>query len=167
MKIRAGLGYDIHRLTENRRLYLGGILIPYNKGLLGFSDGDCLIHAVVDALLGAMGERDIGQHFPNSDPKNEGRRSTEFLDIVSGWLDERGFQVSHIDTVIIAEEPKLNPYVPAMKKSLASQLKILPEDIGIKIKTNEGLGAIGQGEAIAVWASVLLCFKGGVKESNG
>ena len=165
MKIRIGLGYDIHRLTEDRPLYLGGILIPYSRGLLGHSDGDCMIHAVVDALLGAMGERDIGQHFPNSDPKNEGRRSTEMLGVVSKWLYERGFQVSHIDTVIIAEEPKLNPYVSAMKESLCKLLKISPEDLGIKIKTNEGLGAIGRGEAIAVWASVLLCSKG-EKENN-
>lgn len=167
MRIKAGLGYDIHRLSENRPLYLGGILIPFHKGLLGFSDGDCLIHAIVDALLGAMGERDIGQHFPDSEPKNAGRRSTEILDIVSGWMDERGFQVSHIDIIIIAEEPKLNPYVPAMKEYLCSQLRISQGDIGIKIKTNEGLGEIGRGEAIAVWATVLLCCEEGGKEDDG
>jgi 2-C-methyl-D-erythritol 2,4-cyclodiphosphate synthase len=107
-----------------------------------------------------MGEKDIGQHFPDSDPKTRGRRSTEILEIVSGWLYKRGFQVSNIDTIIIAEEPKLNPYVEEMKESLCAHLKILPEDIGIKIKTNEGIGPIGRGEAIAAWASVLLSFKG-------
>lgn len=160
MKIKVGLGYDIHRLAKGRPLYLGGVHIPYNRGLLGHSDGDCLIHAVVDALLGAMGERDIGQHFPDSNPLNERRRSTEFLEIVSGWLYDRGFQMSHIDTVIIAEEPKLNPYVKGIKESLSGYLKILPDDIGIKIKTNEGLGSIGRGEAIAVWAVVLLYCNG-------
>ena len=159
MKIKLGLGYDIHRLVEERPLYLGGILIPYNRGLLGHSDGDCLIHAVVDALLGAMGERDIGQHFPDSDPLNKGRRSTEILAVVSGWMYDRGFQISHIDTIIIAEEPKLNPYVKAMKESLCTHLKISPDDIGIKIKTNEGIGSIGRGGAIAVWAAVLLAAK--------
>ncbi|MBN2245015.1 MAG: 2-C-methyl-D-erythritol 2,4-cyclodiphosphate synthase [Candidatus Aminicenantes bacterium] len=167
MKIKVGLGYDIHRLIENRPLYLGGILIPFHKGLIGHSDGDCLIHAIVDALLGAMGERDIGQHFSDSDPRNEGRRSTEILDVVSGWLEERGFQVEQIDTVIIAEEPKLNPYVSAMKESLGSRLMISREDIGIKIKTNEGLDAIGRGEAIAAWATVVLNRRGGDKKNDG
>ncbi len=167
MKIRVGLGYDIHRLIENRPLYLGGIQIPYYKGLLGHSDGDCLIHAIVDSFLGALGERDIGQQFPDSDPMNEGRRSTEMLDVVSGWLKERGFQIEHIDAVIIAEEPKLNPYVSAMKESLGSQLKIPQEDIGIKIKTNEGLDAIGRGEAIAAWVSVVLYCQEGEKNYDG
>lgn len=159
MKIKVGLGYDIHRLVEGRPLYLGGVHIPYNRGLLGHSDGDCLIHAVVDALLGAMGERDIGQHFPDSDPLNEGRRSTEFLVAAEGWLYDRGFQISHIDTVIIAEEPKLNPYVKGIKESLSAHLKISPDDIGMKIKTNEGIGPIGRKEAIAVWAAVLVYCK--------
>jgi len=160
LKIKVGIGYDIHRLVEERPLYLGGILIPYNRGLLGHSDGDCLIHAVVDALLGAMGERDIGQHFSDSDPVNAGRRSTEILDVVSGWMYDRGFQISHIDTIIIAEEPRLNPYVKVMKESLCAHLKISPGDIGMKVKTNEGIGSIGRREAIAVWAAVLLSSKG-------
>ena len=160
MKIKVGIGYDIHRLVEERPLYLGGIQIPYSRGLLGHSDGDCLIHAVVDALLGAMGERDIGQHFPDSDPVNAGRRSTEILDVVSGWMYDRGFQISHIDTIIIAEEPRLNPYVKGMKESLCAHLKISLSDIGMKIKTNEGIGSIGRREAIAVWAAVLLSSKG-------
>lgn len=159
MKIKVGLGYDIHRLVEGRPLYLGGVPIPYNRGLLGHSDGDCLIHAIVDALLGAMGEKDIGQHFPDSDPLNEGRRSTEFLEAAAGWLYDRGFLISHIDTVIIAEEPKLNPYVKGIKESLSDHLKISPDDIGMKIKTNEGIGSIGHKEAIAVWAAVLLYCK--------
>lgn len=160
MKIKVGLGYDIHRLVEGRPLFLGGVHIPHNRGLLGHSDGDCLIHAVIDALLGAMGERDIGQHFSDSDPLNEGRRSTEFLEAAAGWLYDRGFQIANIDTVIIAEEPKLNPYVKGIKESLSVQLKISAEDIGMKIKTNEGIGPIGRREAIAVWAAVILYSKG-------
>lgn len=156
MKIKTGLGYDVHKLEERRKLFLGGIEIPYHKGLLGHSDGDCLIHAIIDALLGAMGDKDIGQIFPDTDPQYKDIRSTELLNRIVSQLDEKNAEILNIDSIILAEEPHLSSYIPRMKEILCPILQIEQEDLGIKAKTNEGLGVIGQGEAIAAWAQVLI-----------
>ena len=161
MKIRVGLGYDIHRLSEGRPLYLGGVKIPFPKGLLGHSDGDCLIHALVDAILGAMGERDIGGLFPDSDPRFKDIESVKLLERTAGMLWERKGKILNADTLIIAQEPRLAEYIPGMKEALCPLLKVEGSALGIKPRTNEGLGEIGQGEAIAAWATVLLQLDGG------
>ncbi len=154
--IRVGLGYDIHRLEEGRRLFLGGVEIDFGKGLRGHSDGDCLIHAIIDALLGAAGKQDIGQHFPDSDPQYKDVRSTELLNKVMDLMRERKMEIVNVDSIVIAEEPKLGPYIPQMKKTLGPILGVREDDLGIKAKTNEGMGMIGEGEAIAAWAQVLV-----------
>ena len=156
MKIRTGIGYDIHKLEEGRKLFLGGVEIPSSKGLIGHSDGDCLIHAIIDALLGALGERDIGQLFPDSDPEYKDVRSTELLKEVISRLKKNKITIVNIDSIIIAEEPMLAPYIPRMKEELCPILWIERDDFGIKAKTNEGIGEIGRGEAIASWAQVLV-----------
>ena len=156
MKIRVGFGYDIHVLKEGRALYLGGVDIPFSKGLLGHSDGDCLIHAIADALLGAMGEKDIGQMFPDSDPAYKNIRSTRFLEAVIGRLIEKKMVISNVDSVIICQEPHLADQVVRMKEVLCPILQIRPDSLGIKPRTNEGLGAIGQGDAVAAMATVLI-----------
>lgn len=156
LKIKSGLGYDIHRLVEGRKLFLGGVEIPFAKGLLGHSDGDCLIHAIIDALLGALGEKDIGSHFPETDGRFKDIRSTKLLEEVAQKLDRDKVRIAHVDSLVIAEEPRLTPIIPEMKKVLCSILEIEPQDLGIKARTNEALDAIGQGEAIAAWATVLL-----------
>ena len=138
MKIKAGIGYDIHKLEEERKLYLGGIEIPFPKGLLGHSDGDCLIHAIIDALLGAAGEGDIGQLFPDTDPRYRGVRSTELLEKVAAKLEARRMEIVNIDTMVIAEEPKLSPYISSMQETLSLILGVEKSDIGIKAKTDEG-----------------------------
>jgi 2-C-methyl-D-erythritol 2,4-cyclodiphosphate synthase len=147
-----GLGYDIHRLVENRKLYLGGVKIEFDKGLAGHSDGDVLLHAICDALLGAARLGDIGSHFPDNDERYKGISSIELLKSVSKFLENSGFLVKNIDTVIITEAPKLHGYVDKMKKNIANVLKISVDTISIKAKTNEGLGDIGQSKAIAAWA---------------
>lgn len=159
MKIRAGLGYDIHRLEEGRRLFLGGVEIDFAKGLKGHSDGDCLIHAIIDALLGAAGKDDIGQHFPDTNPQYKDVRSTELLKKVMDLLRERKIEILSVDTIVIAEKPKLGPYIPKMKETLGPILGVGQDGLGIKAKTNEGMGAIGEGEAIAAWAQVLVWEK--------
>ena len=156
MKIRIGLGYDIHPLSEGRILYLGGVEIPYTKGLLGHSDGDCLIHAIADALLGALGEKDIGQLFPDTDPAYKDIRSTRLLEAVVGRIVEKKMAINNVDTVIICQEPRLAEQVIRMKEVLCPILKIRPDSLGIKPRTNEGLGAIGRGDAIAAMATVLI-----------
>jgi len=156
LKIKTGLGYDIHKLEERRKLFLGGIEIPYHKGLLGHSDGDCLIHAIIDALLGAMGDKDIGQIFPDTDPEYKDIRSTELLNRIVSQLDGKNAEILNIDSIILAEEPHFSSYIPRMKEILCPILQIGQEDLGIKAKTNEGLGVIGRGEAIAAWAQVLI-----------
>lgn len=156
MKIKTGLGFDIHKLEKGRKLFLGGIEIPFPKGLVGHSDGDCLIHAIIDGLLGAAGEEDIGQLFPDTDPKYKDIRSTELL-IETVWkLKERKIEIINIDSIIIAEEPKLASSIPQMKEILCPILRVEKDDLGIKAKTYEGLGAIGQGKAIAAWVHVLV-----------
>lgn len=160
MKIKIGMGYDLHRLESGRKLYLGGVEIPFPKGLKGHSDGDCLIHAMADALLGAMGEKDIGQCFPDTDETYKDIRSTELLVMVMKMLQERDLVIINIDAIIIAEEPKLADHIPRMKKALGPLLGLGAEDLGIKAKTNEGIGLLGLGEAMAAWASVLVVKSG-------
>jgi 2-C-methyl-D-erythritol 2,4-cyclodiphosphate synthase len=156
LKIKSGLSYDVHRLVSGRKLFLGGVEIPFAKGLLGHSDGDCLIHAIIDALLGALGEKDIGQHFPETNNTYKDIRSTELLEDVVRRLDEKNAKIAHIDSLIIAEEPRVAAFIPLMKETLCAILQIGPEDLGIKARTNEGFDAVGHGEAIAAWATVLL-----------
>lgn len=156
MKIRVGFGYDIHRLEVGNRLFLGGVEIPFSKGLAGHSDGDCLIHSIIDALLGALGEKDIGQHFPDTDDEYLNIRSTILLKKVAIMLNDRGTEVLNIDSVIVAEQPKLNTFIPEMKKNLCDILNIDRTSMGIKAKTNEGLDVIGRGEAIAAYVTVLI-----------
>jgi 2-C-methyl-D-erythritol 2,4-cyclodiphosphate synthase len=156
IKIRTGIGYDSHRLEEGRRLVLGGTEIPFAKGLVGHSDGDVLIHAVIDALLGAMGEKDIGQCFPDTNPVFKNIRSTELLVSVAILLKQRNYEIQNLDSIIIAEEPKLNPYIPSMKGILCPILGLRPQDFSIKAKTQEGLGDIGSGRAMAAWAVATL-----------
>lgn len=147
-----GLGYDIHQLVPNRRLLLGGVEIEFPKGLLGHSDGDVLIHAICDALLGAASLGDIGMHFPPSDKRYKNISSLKILKSVSKFLEDSGFMIKHIDTVVIAQEPKLSPHVKEMKAAISNAIGISEDTISIKNKTNEGLGDIGSGRAIAAWA---------------
>ena len=154
--IRCGLGYDLHRLAPGRTLFLGGIEVPHTAGLLGHSDGDALVHALIDAILGAMGEGDIGGLFPDRDPRYKDIRSTELLRDVCARLKKKRLAVLHADAVVVAERPKLGPHFPAMKAALAPLLGLPPDGLGLKAKTNEGLGLIGRGRAIACWATVLV-----------
>lgn len=154
--MRIGLGYDLHRLAAGRPLILGGIRIPYGKGLLGHSDGDAVIHAVIDALLGAAGWGDIGCLFPDTEPEWKGIRSTELLRDVVLRLRKKRLRVDHVDVVIAAESPRLGPHFEAMKDVLAPLLGLPRDRLGLKAKTNEGLGDIGRGRAVAVWAIAVL-----------
>jgi 2-C-methyl-D-erythritol 2,4-cyclodiphosphate synthase len=154
--MRAGIGYDLHRLAEGRKLILGGIEVPFHKGSAGHSDGDALAHAICDALLGAAGLGDIGAHFPDTDPKWKDVSSLRFLERARDLLVERHLRISHIDAVVIMEKPKLGPHFPAMREALAKSLAISASAINLKAKTNEGVDAIGQGEAIAAQAIVTL-----------
>jgi 2-C-methyl-D-erythritol 2,4-cyclodiphosphate synthase len=159
VKIKTGIGFDIHRLEEGQSLFLGGIAIPFSKGLTGHSDGDCLIHAIIDALLGALGQTDIGHQFPDTDEKYRGIRSTALLDEVMAMMQGHRARIVNVDSIIIAEEPRLGEHLPAMKKTLCPILGIAETDFGIKAKTHEGLGPLGHGEALAAWASVLVVFE--------
>lgn len=153
---RVGIGYDVHRLEHGRRLVLGGIEIKADRGPVGHSDGDALAHALCDALLGAAGLGDIGTHFPDSDPRWKGVSSLLFLERSAAMLAEHGLRIAWIDAVVIVERPKLGPHFPAMRAALAGSLGISPERINLKAKTNEGLGELGRGEAIA--AQVVACL---------
>jgi 2-C-methyl-D-erythritol 2,4-cyclodiphosphate synthase len=147
-----GIGYDVHRLVEGRKLILGGIEIPHSRGLEGHSDADVLTHAIADALLGAAGEKDIGHHFPNVDPSIRGIDSQEILGRVQAILATRQFAIVNIDCSLIAETPKIGPHLEAMRTRLSRTLQIQPQRIGVKATTNEGLGFIGRGEGIAAMA---------------
>ena len=147
-----GIGYDIHRLVDNRELYLGGVNIEFERGLLGHSDGDVLLHAICDALLGAANLGDIGKHFPPDDKQYKNISSLKILSKTSKFLENSGLITKYIDAIVIAEQPKLLPHINAMKKNIAAALKISENSISIKGKTNEQLGDIGQGKAIAAWA---------------
>ncbi len=147
-----GIGYDVHRLIEGRKLILGGVEIPHDRGLEGHSDADVLTHAIADALLGAAGEKDIGHHFPNTDPSIRGIDSQEILRRVQAILTSRQLAIVNIDCSLIAEAPKVSPHLQAMKAKLSETLQIPPQRIGVKATTNEGLGFIGKGEGIAAMA---------------
>ncbi|MDD5115684.1 MAG: 2-C-methyl-D-erythritol 2,4-cyclodiphosphate synthase [Candidatus Omnitrophica bacterium] len=154
MQYRTGIGFDIHRLIEGRPLFLGGIEIPYTKGLLGHSDADVLIHALCDALLGALAMGDIGEHFPDTDPKYKGVAGSQLLKTVREMLVKSGYKVNNVDIVVIAQEPALTPFKKQMKQRLCSLMNIGENELNIKAKTNEGLGDIGRSEAIACYVSV-------------
>lgn len=154
--MRIGQGYDVHRLTEGRKLVLGGVGIPFEQGLLGHSDADVLTHAVMDALLGAAGMGDIGQHFPDSDPAYAGADSLRLLTQVVKLLTEAGWRVENVDSTVIAQRPKLAPHIPQMKKNLALAMGVLPEQVNVKATTEEKLGFTGSGEGMAAQAVALL-----------
>lgn len=154
--MRIGQGYDVHRLVPERKLILGGVEIPYEKGLLGHSDADVIVHAVMDALLGAAGLWDIGHAFPDDDPETEGISSLVLLERVRDMLSRHGFQVVNVDGTIIAQRPKLSPYIPAMRKNIASVLSIEENRVNLKATTEEGLGFTGSGEGIAAQSVALL-----------
>ena len=153
--MRIGIGYDSHKLVEGRRLIIGGITIPFEKGLLGHSDADVLSHAIIDSLIGALGLGDIGQHFPDTDPQWKDASSIELLKRIINLIRMNGYEVLWIDSSIIAEKPKLSPYIEEMKTAL-SESGIPSGAINIKAKTNEGMGFIGRGEGIAAYAVCLL-----------
>lgn len=154
--MRVGIGYDIHRLVEDRKLFLCGVEIPYVKGLLGYSDGDVVLHAIADAMLGALALGDIGQHFPNTDPQYEGISSGELIKKVLLLVKDRNFVVNNVDTIILAEEPKIYPFRDKMAERLSAVLGITKDRVNIKATTAEGVGSIGKGDAIAAYAVVTL-----------
>jgi len=149
---RAGIGYDIHRLAADRRLVLGGVAIEHPKGCTGHSDGDVLLHALMDALLGAANLGDIGRHFPSDDPAYAGARSTELMRKVGGLVRERGLSITSLDATVIAQEPRLAPHMQAMRDAIAKALDIGVDRVSVKATTNDGLGLVGAGEAIAALA---------------
>jgi 2-C-methyl-D-erythritol 2,4-cyclodiphosphate synthase len=154
--MRIGIGNDIHRLVPGRPLILGGVEIAFDQGLLGHSDGDSLTHAITDALLGAAGLGDIGAHFSDQDPRWKDADSLIFLTHVCDLLAARGYQIANVDATILAERPRMRPHIPAMTARLAAAMNIDPAQLNIKAKTNEGLDAIGRGEAIAAQAIALI-----------
>lgn len=156
--MRIGMGYDVHRLTENRKCVIGGVEIPYEKGLLGHSDADVLLHAVMDALLGAAALGDIGKHFPDTDNAYKDADSMELLRKVGELLDEQAFLIENIDATIIAQAPKMRPYIDQMRENIAGALKIEVEQVNVKATTEEGLGFTGAGEGISAQAICMLAM---------
>jgi 2-C-methyl-D-erythritol 2,4-cyclodiphosphate synthase len=154
--LRIGNGYDIHRLVDGGPLILGGVRIEYERGLHGHSDGDVLTHAIINALLGAAALGDIGMHFPPGDPKFKGINSLDMLKTVHDLIQQHGYQIGNIDSMVICERPKLSPHYPAMRKALSDALSIDMNNISVKASTAEGLGTIGSGEAIAAHAVAIL-----------
>ncbi len=154
--MRIGHGYDVHRLTENRKLILGGVDITYEKGLLGHSDADVLLHAISDALLGAAALGDIGKHFPPTDPKYLGADSIELLKQVNELIQQKGYVIENIDSTVIAQKPKLLPYIEIMRENIAKALKISIDSVCVKATTEEKLGFTGSGEGISAHAVVLI-----------
>ena len=154
--MRIGMGYDVHRLAENRDLIVGGVRIPYEKGLLGHSDADVLLHAVMDALLGAAALGDIGKHFPDTEPEYKGISSVKLLEHVGKLLEEQCFLIENIDATIIAQAPKMRPHIDAMRENIAGALGLETEFVSVKATTEEGLGFTGAGEGIAAQAVCLL-----------
>jgi 2-C-methyl-D-erythritol 2,4-cyclodiphosphate synthase len=154
--MQIGIGYDVHRLVTGRRLILGGVLIPFEKGLLGHSDADVLVHSVCDALLGSAGLGDIGLHFPDSDPQYKDVSSLKLLAQTNAMVRQKGFIIRNIDTIIFAEAPKMGPYRETMQKNLAHAVEVAPGCINIKATTTEGLGVIGKGEGIGAMSVVLV-----------
>lgn len=154
--MRIGIGYDVHKLVKKRKLVVGGVEIPYEKGLLGWSDGDVLLHAVIDALVGALGEGDIGQHFPPGDLNYKGIASLKLLEFVKELLRSRNYAVNNIDATVVAEEPRFAPFMDKMKQAIAGALDISPDLINIKGKTEEGLGFTGTKKGIKAYAICLV-----------
>ncbi|MDD6189507.1 MAG: 2-C-methyl-D-erythritol 2,4-cyclodiphosphate synthase [Clostridiales bacterium] len=154
--MRIGEGYDVHRLVEGRKLILGGVDIPYEKGLLGHSDADVLLHALMDAMLGALALGDIGKHFPDSDERYKGIDSRELLRGVAAIIAEKGYRLGNADMTIIAQRPKMAPHIPAMRENIAHDLGTDIDNISVKATTEEGLGFTGSGEGVAARAVVLL-----------
>jgi 2-C-methyl-D-erythritol 2,4-cyclodiphosphate synthase len=155
-KMRIGQGYDVHQLVEGRALILGGVEIPFERGLEGHSDGDALLHAVADAILGAIGAGDLGRHFPSSDERWRGIGSGEILSQVADRMSEAGYSIANLDATIIAQAPRLAPHQKAMQENLVGLLRAEPERINLKLTSTDGLGSIGRGEGIAALAVVLL-----------
>ncbi|MCH6557427.1 MAG: 2-C-methyl-D-erythritol 2,4-cyclodiphosphate synthase [Nitrospirae bacterium] len=154
--MRVGFGYDIHPLGIGRKLILGGVEIPHTQGLEGHSDADALVHAVCDALLGAMGEGDIGSLYPSSDPRFKNISSLSLLEDIARLLEKKGFRLVNLDTVLIAQAPRLGPHIASMQTRLAEVLKVSREDVNVKVKSGEGLDAIGKDQAIAAHAVCLI-----------
>ena len=154
--MRMGFGYDIHRLVSGRKLILGGLQIPYEKGLEGHSDADVLLHAICDGILGAMGEGDIGKHFPNTDPHFRGISSLELLKSVALMMTRQKWNVENLDTTVVAEEPMIGPYIPQMVEKISGALQIPASRVNIKATTSEGLGFVGEKKGIVAHAVVLL-----------
>jgi len=156
MNIRVGEGWDVHALVAGRKLMLGGVQIPYEKGLLGHSDADALLHAITDALLGAAGLGDIGRHFPDTDPRFQGADSSVLLAEAATRVRAQGWQIGNVDSTIVAQAPKMAPHIPAMRERIAATLGLAPEQVNVKAKTAEKLGPVGQGLSIEARAVVLL-----------
>ena len=154
--MRIGMGYDVHKLVEGRKLIMGGVDIPYEKGLLGHSDADVLLHAIMDALLGAAALGDIGKHFPDTDNKFKGISSILLLKEVGKLLKEKGFEIENIDSTIIAQRPKMAPHIPSMVKNIAEALDLPEDKVNVKATTEEGLGFTGRGEGISANSICLL-----------
>ena len=154
--MRIGHGYDVHRFSENRTLILGGVNIPYERGLLGHSDADVLLHAVMDALLGAAALRDIGFHFPDTDPQYKGADSLALLGCVAQMIMEKGYSLGNLDVTVIAQAPRLAPHIPQMRENIAAQLSVDIDRVNVKATTEEGLGFTGRKEGIACHAVCLL-----------
>ena len=155
-KMRVGCGYDVHPLGAGRKLILGGIEIPHSKGLLGHSDSDVLVHAVCDALLGAMGEGDLGRHYPSSDQRYKGISSLKLLEDVMGKLTKKGYRVVNVDTIIVAQAPRLSTYLAAMAKQMAETMGVDPDAVNVKVKSGEGLDAVGHEEGMHAHAVCLI-----------
>jgi 2-C-methyl-D-erythritol 2,4-cyclodiphosphate synthase len=149
--MRVGIGYDVHPLVKGRRFILGGVSIPHSMGLSGHSDADVLVHSITDALLGAVGKKDIGSFFPNNDPTTKGISSLILLKQILQLLKKNGYRVNNLDSTLVAEQPKLASYIPRMKKNIANILEIEPEKIGIKATTSEGLGFLGEKRGVCCW----------------
>jgi 2-C-methyl-D-erythritol 2,4-cyclodiphosphate synthase len=154
--VRIGHGFDVHRLVAGRSLHLGGIEVPHERGLEGHSDGDCVIHAVCDALLGAVGEGDMGRHFPSRDQRWRGVPSRVFLEETSRLVREAGYHVGNVDVTLIAQEPVLLPHLEPMRSALAATLEVEPSAVSVKAKSTDHLGALGRGEGIAALATALV-----------
>ncbi|MFO7974420.1 MAG: 2-C-methyl-D-erythritol 2,4-cyclodiphosphate synthase [Candidatus Hydrogenedentota bacterium] len=154
--MRIGQGYDVHRLEPGRSLILGGVKVPHNKGLAGHSDADVLAHSITDALFGALALGNIGEHFPDTDPQYKGADSLQLLQKAYVMVKEAGYHLGNVDATVVAQEPKLAPYIPSMRNALAECLRVPVESISIKAKTNEGVGPEGRGEAISAHACVLV-----------
>jgi len=158
--MRIGHGYDVHRLVEGRKLIMGGVDIPWEKGLLGHSDADVLLHAIADAILGAIGLGDIGKHFPDTDPAYKGADSLKLLEHVGKLAVDKGYVLGNLDATIIAQKPKMAPHIPLMRDNIARVLNATVEQVNVKATTEEGLGFTGTGEGISAHAVVLMAAKG-------